>query len=375
MMGTIYAWLAFAAAAYMLFITVTNILYMRVVTRRPSITNGPSVSILIPARNEAQRIRPTLEALSKIEYDSFEVILLDDNSDDGTGDIIAEFVDSRPRFRALKGRPLKEGWKGKPYAMTQLTAAAKGEILLFVDADMRPEPDFVSWIVSNLEHHQVDFLSGYPRHTASEARDYLLFPVAYLSTSFLLPLWLFRIVPSHAFSHVIGQFFCVRADVLRDAGGFEAVKGTIAEDSQMGRHLKGLGYHQVFLDGKRHIHGNLFDSMEHAKMGIMRIVFDFFDYKVYPFVFLGLSILAFLLLPIPLAGVALLSGFSWTGPLTVSVLITLTAWAATMAERRIPWYAAFLYPIHFGWVIILCLRSVVISKRGGGFDWKGRIVR
>lgn len=375
MIGTFYAWLAFAAAAYMLFITVTNIIYMRVVTRRPTVVNGPVVSVLIPARNEAQRIRPTLEALAKLEYNTFEVILLDDNSDDGTGEIITEFVDRHPGFRSLKGRPLKEGWKGKPYAMTQLAEAAKGEILLFVDADMRPEPDFISWIVTNLEHHQVDFLSGYPHHTASEPRDYLLFPVAYLSTSFLLPLWLFRVVRSYAFSHVIGQFFCVRADVLRDAGGFEAVKSTIAEDSQMGRRLKGLGYQQVFLDGKKHIHGNLFDSMDHAKMGIMRIVFDFFDHKVYPFVFLGLSILAFLLLPIPLAGLAFWGGIPWAAPLAASVLLTLTAWAATMAERRIPWYAAFLYPVHFGWVIILCIRSIVISKRGGGFDWKGRIVR
>ena len=374
-LGYIYGWISVATGAYMLFFTLANILYLKRVSHPAARTSGPMVSVLIPARNEAKRIGPALDALRNQDYENYEVIILDDNSEDNTWTVISETCGNDPRFRILRGRNLEQGWKGKPFAMKQLAESAGGEILLFIDADMRPQPSLLSWTVTNLEDHGVDFLSGYPRHTTPESIEYLLFPVMYLATSFLLPLWLFRHSRSYMFSHAIGQFFCVRNAVLKEAGGLAAVKDKINEDIQLARHLKNCGFKQVFLDAKKQILGNMYDSIPHAKMGVMRVIYEYFDNLVYPFLFMGFVILFFLLLPPLVAIFALAAAAPWAWLCVLSVVLVLGAWSTTMIDRNIPWYTAFLYPIQFGWTLILSIRSIVLSKKGKGYLWKGRIVR
>ena len=375
LIGEIYAWLTIFTASYTLLFTLANIIYLKRVSRKPDCNDGPLVSVLIPARNEAERITPALKGLAKQDYRNFEVIVLDDNSEDGTLELVNGLVKNDDRFRAVKGKKLASGWKGKPFAMQQLADEAEGEILLFLDADMRPGKQLISWTVSNLNYHQVDFLSGYPRHTTPEKMEYLLFPVMYLATSFLLPLWLFRHSGTYMFSHAIGQFFCVRSRVLENSGGFEPVKNKINEDIQMARYLKREGCSQVFLDAKDYLSGNMYDSMDHAKMGIMRVVYEYFDNQVYPFLFMGFVMISFLILPIPLALAALLTGSAPAGALGLGVLLLLVSWGITMVDRKLPWYTAFLYPVHFTWVLFLSIQSIILSKKGRGYTWKGRIVR
>ena len=371
----ILAWLSVVAGSYMLLFTLANIIYMRRVSGPGAPPSEVPVSVLIPARNESRRIAPTLEALKAQEYTDFEVIVLDDNSEDGTQQTVVRETEGDSRFRCVRGRPLLSDWKGKPFAMQQLITEARGEILIFIDADMRPEPDLIAWTVKKMDQHGVDFLSGYARHTTPERAEYLLFPVMYLATSFLLPLWLFRRVRSYMFSHAIGQFFVVRASVMESTGGFEPVKDKINEDIQMARHLKGRGFSQVFLDAKDHISGNMYDSMDHARMGVMRVVYEYFDNHVYPFLFMGLVMIATLLLPIPLFPVLMsaVPGTAWLFGL--NIVLVLSAWLVTMRNRRLPWYTALFYPIHFSWTIWLSIRSIVLSRRGKGYKWKGRIVR
>ncbi|MCK5735654.1 MAG: glycosyltransferase, partial [Spirochaetaceae bacterium] len=371
----IYTWLVIATGTYTLLFTLANIIYLKMVSLKPSGNNGPMVSVLIPARNEAERIAPTLKGLTEQNYLNFEVIVLDDNSEDETLNLVRNLTEEDNRFRVIKGDKLPSGWNGKPFAMQQLTKAAKGEILLFLDADMRPGKQLISWTVTNFNTHQVDFLSGYARHTSPEKMEYLLFPVMYLATSFLLPLWLFRHSKTYMFSHAIGQYFCIRSRVLEETGGFEPVKDKINEDIQMARYLKNAGYSQVFLDVKDYLSGNMYDSMNHAKMGIMRVVYEYFDHQVYPFLFMGFVMLMFLLLPIPAALIALLTGNHLTGRIGLGVLLVLMAWGATMADRKLPWYTAFLYPVHFTWVLLLSIHSIILSKKGQGYIWKGRTVR
>jgi hypothetical protein len=218
-------------------------------------------------------------------------------------------------------------------------------------------------------------LSGYVRHTTPALSEYLLFPVMYLATSFLLPLWLFRHSKTYLFSHAIGQYFCVRTGVLRKIGGVSPVKDKINEDIQLARFLKSRGYSQVFLDARKHLEGNMYDSMKHARMGIMRVVYEYFDNKVYPFVVIGLVIVTLLLMPIPFCVLSILFGVGPALLLGIGISLVLAAWAITMTSRSIPWYVAFLYPVHFSWVIILSIHSIYLAKKGRGYQWKDRIVR
>src|SRR5690606_24994474 len=105
----------------------------------------PRASVLVPARNEAGNLRSVLPALLELDEAALEVLVLDDDSEDGTAGLIAAAEKaSAGRLRLLHGAPLPDGWTGKNWACHQLAAAARGEVLIFCDADVRPGPDAVS---------------------------------------------------------------------------------------------------------------------------------------------------------------------------------------------------------------------------------------
>jgi chlorobactene glucosyltransferase len=104
---------------------------------------APFVSVLIPARDEEANIEACLNSLRKQDYPSFEVLVLDDNSSDGTEGIVNRLAANDERIRLFRGKSLPEGWAGKPFACHQLAAEAKGEWLLFVDADTTHEPEML----------------------------------------------------------------------------------------------------------------------------------------------------------------------------------------------------------------------------------------
>ena len=106
-------------------------------------TESPFISILVPARNEERLIQACIESLVLQEYDNFEVIVLNDNSTDKTGDILHTMSQQYSHLRIIKGKELPEGWVGKNYACHTLSLEAKGEYLLFTDADTIHNPDML----------------------------------------------------------------------------------------------------------------------------------------------------------------------------------------------------------------------------------------
>jgi len=124
-------------AVYFLFLSLSNIVWLRLSSRRPNTTVGGKVSVLIPARNEEENLEKCLESLLVQTYTNYEVIVLDDQSTDRTWEIITGYAKRCPELiRAVKGKPLpRDGWNGKPFAMQQLSEYARGDYFLFTDAD------------------------------------------------------------------------------------------------------------------------------------------------------------------------------------------------------------------------------------------------
>ena len=124
-------------ATYFLFLSLSNIVWLRLSSRKPHTTMGGKVSVLIPARNEEENLEKCLESLLVQTYTNYEVIVLDDQSTDHTWEIITHYVKRYPGLiRAVKGKPLpRDGWNGKPFAMQQLSEYANGDYFLFTDAD------------------------------------------------------------------------------------------------------------------------------------------------------------------------------------------------------------------------------------------------
>jgi chlorobactene glucosyltransferase len=332
------------------------------------------MSVLIPARNEERRIGPTLKAIANQEYSDYEVIVIDDNSTDSTWNIVERFSAGDERFRVLKGADLPEGWKGKPFAMTQLAAAATGEYLVFLDADILPAPDFLSWVADRMTRHGADSLSAYALHRAKSVSEYIFFPLIYMVNMTFLPFWLIKHTKTSLFTHAIGQLMVFTRKAYDGVGGFGVVHDKILEDVQMARAVKKAGFRHVFLDARKVLKGNMYDSWEHTVSGLKRSIYEYFDKKIYPLVILSVFIVGFLALPAFLIPFALIFDWAQTPLIIAGNLGILIGWSVTMYDRRLPWYVPLFYPIQFFGVVILAWISLVDDRTGRGYRWKDRTV-
>ncbi len=377
-MHIIWQWYALILAltgGWFILLSLSNILFFRLSRRKERWRDGPFMSVLIPARNEENRIRPTLDAILKQEYSSYEVIVVDDNSTDSTWDILKEYEQNYPNLQLIKGAALPEGWNGKPFAMKQLAAKAGGEFLVFLDADIVAAPDFLSWTAERMRRHKVDTMSGYAYHKAHSFLEQLFFPMMYLVGMTFLPFWLIKSTRLPLFSHAIGQLLVFRREAYDGCGGIDVVRDKILEDIQMGRVIKAAGYRHIFLDARKVLSGYMYDSWQHTVSGIKRSIYEYFDKKVYPMIILSIFMGAFLVLPPFLAVLAFIMKWPSSWMLFFGNLAVFLSWAITVYDRKQPWYVPFFYPFQFGFVLILAWKSFFDDVVGEGYNWKGRKVK
>ena len=141
----------------------------------------PRVSVLVPARNEERGLEAGVGSFVALEYPDFEVIVVDDGSTDRTGEILAALARQSPRLRVIAGSDPPGGWLGKPHALSLASRAASGELLLFVDADVRYDPRALSEAVDLMEAENADLLALLPWIEARGFWENVLMP--YLAVS------------------------------------------------------------------------------------------------------------------------------------------------------------------------------------------------
>lgn len=218
---------------------------------RPPVRVDERVSILIPARNEAHRITPTLRSvLAQEGVDDLEILVLDDGSQDATGALAESIADGDPRVKVIHGldEAPPEGWRGKPWACHRLSEHATGSVLVFIDADVVLHPAAVALSVRQLREQGQQLVSPYPRQQAEGLLERLTQPLVTWSAFTTLPMSLAR-GPHPAFSAAIGQFLVVDAHAYRDSGGHAAVAAFVVEDVEVLRALKRRGYRGIPLNG------------------------------------------------------------------------------------------------------------------------------
>ncbi len=224
---------------YFLVLSISNVVWLRLSSHEPRLRRGRKVSVLVPARNEETNIRPCIDSLLEQTYSNYEIIVLDDQSTDGTWDIVARYAERFPgRVRAVRGAPLSEGWLGKPHAMQQLAEAATGEYLMFTDADTVHGNESIAWAVTNLEFHKADCLSGYVFQEMNTLGEQFIVPATYIMSAMLLPLWLIAAVPAPGLSFAIGQLLLFRRSAFESVDGYAQVRGEISDDLAIARALE-----------------------------------------------------------------------------------------------------------------------------------------
>ncbi|MEO8287551.1 MAG: glycosyltransferase family 2 protein [Chloroflexota bacterium] len=213
----------------------------------------PFVSIIVPARNEERNLPKLLPTLLSQHYPHYEVIVIDDQSTDATPHILAEWAARDPRLHVIMGEDLRkdEGWMGKPHAMMQGARIARGEWLLFTDADTQHEPLSLGSSIAYAIKHKVDLFTIAPTMEIVSPSEKLIMPIATMGISFLYPFYKVN-DPKSSIAIANGQYIMVRRDVYDAVGGVERVKSKIAEDLEFGKAVKSDGYKLHLADG-RHI--------------------------------------------------------------------------------------------------------------------------
>ncbi len=225
------------------------------------------VSVLIPARNEAHRIGPTISAILSNRGLSFEVIVLDDHSDDDTVDVVRTAAASDPRVRVVRGAELPKGWLGKPYACQQLGNLAVGSVLAFVDADVTLHPDALAASVALLREHDLALVSPYPKQIAVTSAERLVQPLLQWLWLTFLPLRIAERPRPLSMVAANGQLLVVDATAYREIGGHVAVANDVIEDVGMARAMKESGRRATVAEGSTLATCRMYESWSELRDG------------------------------------------------------------------------------------------------------------
>ncbi|MFZ2492464.1 MAG: glycosyltransferase, partial [Thermoanaerobaculia bacterium] len=203
----------------------------------------PLVSVIIPARNEERSIERTVRAFLDQTYSPLEVIVIDDRSGDGTGSILGRLAAEDPRLTLVHGEETPAGWLGKPWALHQGSLRARGELFLFVDADITYQPDAVAAAVAHIRASGSGLVSLLPRIVMRGFWEHVLMPNLGVVLFTVLPVWLTnRTSRFPMFAVGGGPGNLIRRDVYAAIGGHERLKNAVIDDIGMARLVRRAGH-------------------------------------------------------------------------------------------------------------------------------------
>lgn len=352
------------------------LLFLRLRPAAPP-ADPPLVSILIPARNEARVIGRAVGSLLAQTYANFEVVLLDDQSLDETAVLATQAAQNDKRFRLIAGQPLPTGWLGKNWACHQLAQAARGDILLFADADVVWQPEALTAVVGLLEQQQADLLAVWPTQQTETWSERLVVPLIGFAILCYLP-----VLPVHrthwpAFAAANGQCLAFRRAAYEKIGGHAAVRGNVIEDVAFAQRVKRHKLRLRLADANRFVRCRMYENWEQVRAGFAKNMLAGHGNSV---LFLLVSTLFHWLLFVYPWLWLLWGGGWWALGLVlagVGLRLATAVYTHSFAEKR-PLPQALLIPFLMPLSVLLLTRIAAQSTwwhwRGSG-QWKGRSIQ
>lgn len=343
-------------------------------TAVPPLAGAPFTSVLIPARNEVAQIEAAVRAACAQSAPSVEVVVLDDGSTDGTAQILSRLAGDLPRLRVVRGAPLPAGWAGKAWACWQLGRVhARGEWLLFADADVRLEPDAAARALGTARADAADFVSAFPRQLTPTVGEALLVPLIYLVLLCYLPMALIRRLPLPQLSAGCGQLMLVRRSAYLAAGGHRAIRDTLHDGIKLARRMKATGHAIAVLDGRDIAACRMYAGFGASWQGFSRNAYEALGSPAALGLMIalngGLFVLPFLALPASLLSHGL-SATAAVWALAVAVVLGLRARLA--ARFGNPRWTPLATPVAVSLMIALQLHSYFNHCTGRPVVWRAR---
>ena len=371
------SWLIPAGYALVLVLLVVG--YSR---RRPQLrdyppqASGPLVSVIIPARNEAVNIATCVRSVLGTTYDPVEIVVVDDRSSDGTGEIVerlAQAPEARGRVRLVRGAALPAGWFGKQWALVQGYRVARGELLLFIDADTRHEPELIPRAVRALAAERVDLVTVLSRQEVVTFWERLVQPHVLLALASRVG-DVRRINRTRTEWDAIanGQFILTSRPTYERAGTHEAVRDTVIEDLALAQAYVRQGLDIFLVHGPEYMSTRMYRDLagiiegwsKNLALGVPLMFPPLPLVRRAAVYLMWLPALCWILPPVLWA----VYGWTWAA---VTTLISLAIWICLYGAEGVPIWYALLYPVGAGMVAYIMIRSALRGSRK--IEWRGRI--
>ena len=210
---------------------------------------NPKVSIILPARNEEEFLGKCLDSLTNQDYQNYEIVVIDDSSEDDTWKIISEYAKKFSNIIPVSAQPKPDGWMGKNWACMEGYKKATGELLLFTDADTKHAKNVISLAVSHLNSFNLDALSTIPKMLTFDFWTNVTLPMisTFLHTRFSA---LNVNNPKKKTGYFFGSFFILKKTTYEEVGMHEGVKHEIIEDGALGKKVKESGHKMKMVRGE-----------------------------------------------------------------------------------------------------------------------------
>jgi glycosyltransferase involved in cell wall biosynthesis len=334
----------------------------------------PLISVLIPARDEESAISQALAGVLSSTGVALEIVVMDDCSTDATASIVQSIAKKDTRVRLANAPPLPSGWNGKQHACWKLAGIANGELLCFVDADVRLAPLALSRMAAFLLREDVALVSGFPRQITKTWMEWLLLPLIHFVLLGFLPVTGMRRGTDPAFAAGCGQFIMVRREAYIAAGGHAAIRNTMHDGLMLPKLLRQQGYRTDLADLTQLATCRMYRNARQVWQGLSK---NATEGLAAPVRILPISVLLILGQVMPFV----LLVWCWLGhrpSVAVSVYLVVAivgAWLPRVLAAirfRQDWRSALAHPV--GIVMLLMLQWNALARKlsGAAVSWKNR---
>jgi chlorobactene glucosyltransferase len=373
----IYNLIITAILPVLAFIALWNLFILRK-KKIPKIADDklPFVSVLIPARNEEFNIKNVLSSILEQDYPDYEVIVLNDSSEDKTGDIIDALKKVYPRLKSITGKPLEKGWTGKCYACSQLDELSKGEWILFTDADTTHYKNSVRDSIELALHRNADMLTLLPRLTMISMGEKIVMPMLMFTIMCLLPFYFVDKQGFKSFSIGVGPFMLFKREAYDKIGGHSSVKNALVEDVTLGRKVKKYGLRLIAGDGRNILSVRMYRSFAEIWNGFSKNIFAGFEFSNIRLFTVNLLYFSLFILPFMLFIIDIFMQFGSKFDLFLLVFQIFLIYLIRVSlsiKFKLGFLSTILHPLGALAVPVIALNSWRWIIFGSGAKWKGRV--
>jgi glycosyltransferase involved in cell wall biosynthesis len=351
----------------------------------PSDAPRASISVLIPARNEAGNIGAALACVLASTGVELEVCVLDDASSDATAEIVEAIAARDARVRLLRSNALPAGWNGKQHACWQLARASSAPVMLFLDADVRLEPDAIARMAAFQGVSGAALVSGFPRLVTIGFMEWMLLPLIHFVLLGFLPVERMRKTTDPAMAAGCGQFLMVEREAYFASGGHEAIRATMHDGLLLPRAFRKAGFRTDLADITELAQVRMYDSAAKVWLGLAKnategiaapnrivpITLVLLLGQVVPTLIATVVFMALLLLHWYIFPMGILLIVFWAGTLLMLIASYLPRLLAVRRFKQ-PLKSALLHPL--GIVLVLCVQWYALAQQlmGKPVGWRQR---